>query len=177
MKNCTKFASIWMKFSNISLPTGPQAADPALPLNFKMGTSSSYVAPNCFRTQNPKSHVLKLRFARHKAKASEKIYSQPDFEFQASPSPLYLWSWEQWAAFAHVNRLYVHSYSIYDANLKLYATNNVKRDNNLVTNSPASGLLKISVFMIARSKISVSQRQLFQTASQRKLIGKKFYYI
>ena len=30
--------------------------------------------------------------------------------------------------------------------------------------------------MIARSKISVSQRQLFQTASQRKLIGKKFYY-
>ena len=110
MNNCTKFASIWMKFSNISLPTGPQAADPALPLKFKMGTSSSYVAPNCFRTQNPKSHVLKLRFARHKAKASEKIYSQPDFEFQASPSPLYLCSWEQWAAFAHVKRLYVHSY-------------------------------------------------------------------
>ena len=29
MNNCTKFAALWMKFSNItSPPTGPQAANP-----------------------------------------------------------------------------------------------------------------------------------------------------
>ena len=31
MNNCTKFAALWMKFSNItSPPTGPQAANPPL---------------------------------------------------------------------------------------------------------------------------------------------------
>ena len=38
MNNFTKFAPLWMKFSNISHPTGPQATDPPLPFlqfNFK----------------------------------------------------------------------------------------------------------------------------------------------
>ena len=42
MNNCTKFAPLWMKFTDISIPTGPQADDPPLPFTFQCYPSSIY---------------------------------------------------------------------------------------------------------------------------------------